>query len=146
MVASPCFIDTNVFMYARGKDHRYKKPCTNLILKIADGSFEVNIGTPLIDSEVFQEILYRYALVGEWPTALSVCRDVYALGMEILAVGGSEVRKLMELTEKYLNSKIAPRDLLHAAVMLTNGIKKIVSTDSHFDVIKEISRLDPAKL
>lgn len=146
MVETTYFIDTNVLMYARGKDHSYKKPCANLILKIADGSFEKEFGPPVIDSEVFQEVIYRYSLVGEWSTALSVCRDVYGLGMEILSVGNAEVRKLLELTEKYLKSKIAPRDLIHAAVMLTNGIKNIVSTDTHFDLIKEIRRFDPVKL
>src|SRR3972149_1035503 len=123
MVGTVYFIDTNILMYARGKNHPYKKPCTDLIFKIADGTFEKNLGFPVIDSEVFQEIIYRYALVGEWSTALSVCKDVYALGIEILSIGNPEVKKLLELTEKYVKSKIAPRDLIHAAVMLTNDIK-----------------------
>jgi len=38
------------------------------------------------------------------------------------------------------------RDLIHAAVMLTNGIECIISTDAHFDLIKEVKRLDPVKL
>ena len=146
MVGTVYFIDTNILMYARGKDHPYKKPCADLVFKIADGTFEKNLGFPVIDSEVFQEIIYRYALVGEWSTALSVCKDVYALGIEILSIGNPEVKKLLELTEKYVKSKIAPRDLIHAAVMLTNDIKNIITTDAHFDLIKEVRRFDPTKL
>lgn len=146
MVETAYFIDTNIVMYARGKDHLYKKPCASLILQIADGSFEKSFGPPVIDSEVFQEIIYRYALVGEWATALLVCRELYALGLEILSIGNQEVKKLVKLTEKYLESKVAPRDLVHAAVMLTNGIKNIITTDTHFELIKEIRRFDPTKL
>ncbi|MDI6688935.1 MAG: type II toxin-antitoxin system VapC family toxin [Actinomycetota bacterium] len=146
MVETAYFIDTNIVMYARGKDHPYKEPCAKLILKIADGSFEKEFGLPVTDSEVFQEIIYRYALVGEWTTALQVCKDIYALGLEVLPVGLSEVSKLIELVEKYMKARIAPRDLIHAAVMLSNGIECIISTDAHFDLIKEVRRLDPAKL
>jgi hypothetical protein len=30
--------------------------------------------------------------------------------------------------------------------MIHNGIKEIISTDPHFDLIQEIRRIDPAKL
>lgn len=149
MTKTAYFIDTNIVMYARGKEHTHKEPCAKLILKIADGSFEKSFGIPVTDSEVFQEIMYRYALVGELSTALSVCRDVYALGLEILPVGSLQVNKLLELATKYatkyIEARIAPRDLIHAAVMLTNDVKNIITTDTHFDVIKEVKRFDPAK-
>ncbi len=149
MTKTAYFIDTNIVMYARRKEHTYKEPCAKLILKIADGSFEKSFGIPVTDSEVFQEIMYCYALVGEWSTALSVCRDVYALGLEILPVGSPQVNKLLELATKYatkyIEARIAPRDLIHAAVMLTNDVKNIITTDTHFDVIKEVKRFDPAK-
>ena len=59
------FIDTNVVMYARGKEHPYRASCGRIILEIATGSFRENFGIPVTDTEVFQEILYRYALVGK---------------------------------------------------------------------------------
>jgi predicted nucleic acid-binding protein len=48
-------VDTNVPMYAAGKSHHLKEPCQRVILAIAKG--ELNAVT---DTEVFQEILYRY--------------------------------------------------------------------------------------
>ena len=140
------FIDSNIVMYARGKAHPYKEPCARLIRQIADGSFQERLGTPLTDSEVFQEILYRYALIGQLEIAISVCKDLSLLGLEILAVGPSEVQKMLELARNYSKARTAPRDIVHVAVMVNNGIRRIVTTDKHFDLIKEVVRVDPQKL
>jgi predicted nucleic acid-binding protein len=35
------------------------------------------------------------------------------------------------------------RDLIHAAVMLENGLTCILSTDCHFDQLTEIECMDP---
>ena len=45
--------------------------------------------------------------------------------------------------EKY---KIKPRDAIHAAIALENGIETIVSYDRDFDKLEEIKRLDPHSL
>jgi len=36
------------------------------------------------------------------------------------------------------------RDSLHVAVMMNNGIRRILSADQHFDVVDEVQRFDPA--
>ncbi|MCL5771174.1 MAG: type II toxin-antitoxin system VapC family toxin [Actinobacteria bacterium] len=136
--------DTSIFMYARGKDHHYKKPCADLVLAFGDGSFEQKYGQPVVDSEIFQEILYRYSLIGQQDTAVSLLKDIYALGLEILAIGKKEIEKMIELAAEYKNENITPRDIVHAAVMITNDIKKIISADKDFDRIEEIQRIDPA--
>ena len=136
-------IDTSVFMYARGKGHHYKNPCKSLVLSFGDGSFEEEYGQAVIDSEMFQEILYRYSLIGEKDTAITLLRNIYALELDILPVGSGEIEKMMELAAKYKNENITPRDIVHASVMLTNNIKKIISTDRNFDCIEEIQRIDP---
>ncbi len=137
-------IDTSIFMYARGKGHHYKDLCAGLVLAIGDGSFEQKYGQPVVDSEMFQEILYRYSLIGQWDTAISLLQDIYALNMDILPVAKGEIGRMIELATKYKDGHITPRDLVHVAVMLTNNIKKIISTDKDFDHIKEIQRIDPA--
>lgn len=136
-------IDTSVFMYARGKGHHYKNPCKSLVLSFGDGSFEGKYWQAVIDSEMFQEILYRYSLIGERDTAITLLRDIYALELDILPVGSGEIEKMMELAVKYKDKNIAPRDIVHASVMLTNNIKKIISTDRDFDRIEELQRIDP---
>ncbi|MCL0060235.1 hypothetical protein M1O20_07195 [Dehalococcoidia bacterium] len=64
------FIDTNVVMDARGKEHPYRASCGRIILEIATGSFQENLR--LTDTEVLQEIPYQYALIGKWETGISV--------------------------------------------------------------------------
>ncbi len=140
------FIDTNVIMYARGKAHPYKAACARILLEIAEGSFAEKRGVPVVDTEVFQEILYRYGMEGRWATAVAVCRDLLALGFRVLGVGRPEVEALIALAEKYGRCGVRPRDLVHAAVMVRNGIKKIVTADAHFDLIEEVERIDPLSL
>jgi predicted nucleic acid-binding protein len=144
MKTEPYFIDTNIIMYARGREHPNKAPCASILLKIADGTFEREIGTPTVDSEVFQEIIYRYGMENRWETAVSVSRELLLIGLHVLAVGMSEVHNLIALAQEYSGQGISPRDLVHAAVMISNGIKKIISTDVHFDNIAEVERIDPA--
>lgn len=143
MVREYYFIDTNIFMYARGKLHKYRDPCASLILAVADGSFIQTKGIPVIDTELFQEVLYRYAHVNEWDTAVAVCSDIRKLGMKILPVRRQEIDRMIELADKYSHLKIAPRDIVHLSVMVNTGVGKIISVDTHFDLFEEVERIDP---
>jgi len=139
-------IDTNIVMYAAGKKHPYKSACADIISAIADGSFHRNVGVPVTDTEVFQEILYRYALAGKWETGVLICKLLLELGLEILSIDSDEVPKMIALAEAYKEKGIHPRDLVHVSVMINHGIKKIVSVDSHFDLIREVIRVNPQEL
>lgn len=44
------------------------------------------------------------------------------------------------------SSSLRTRDAIHAATMLHAGIRRILSTDRHFDAVKGIRRVDPVKL
>ena len=140
------FIDTNIVMYATGKEHPYKNACATIIFRMADGSFHRDIGAPVTDTEVFQEIIYRYALVGRWQSGILICKRFLGLGLEILPVDSSGVQKMIALAETYQGKGIPPRDLVHVAVMINHGIRKIVSVDSHFDLINEVIRVEPGDL
>ena len=135
------FIDTSVFMYARGKDHPLKAPCSNIILAIARDGALGNYGAPVVNTEVVQEILYRYVMIEKGDTGLSICRDIEALEVDILPVTKADMKRTFELFERYKSKKLPPRDLIHAAVMINNGLSNIVSADTHFDSIKEIKRV-----
>jgi predicted nucleic acid-binding protein len=41
------------------------------------------------------------------------------------------------------NPPVTSRDAVHAGNMINNGIKKIISTDDHFDLIRKIEGIDP---
>jgi len=137
------FIDTCVIMYARGHKHRYKLACARILLKVADGSFERDFGVPVVDTELFQEILYRYGMENRWETGIAVCRDLSEIGLNVLPVGWDEVQEMLRLAEKYAGKGVRPRDLVHAAVMLSKGVSKIITADTHFDLIEGVERIDP---
>ncbi len=140
------FIDTNIVMYATGKEHRYKAPCARIVSGIADGSFQKDVGAPVTDTEVFQEILYRYALVGRWERGILICKRFLELGLEILPVDSDGVERMLKLAQVYEDRGIPPRDVVHVAVMIDHGIRRIVSVDSHFDLISEVTSIAPEHL
>lgn len=137
------FIDTSIFMYARGKDHPLKAPCSSIILAIGKEDALGNYGAPVINTEVLQEILYRYVMIEKADIGLSICRDIEALEVDVLPVTREDMNRAFELFERYKAKSLPPRDLIHASVMINNGLSHIISADKHFDSIKEIKRLRP---
>jgi predicted nucleic acid-binding protein len=132
-------------MYARGKDHPLKEACARLIISIAEGN-PISAMMPVIDTEVFQEVLYRYSAIGKLPVGLSICRNLVTIGIEILPVRSRETDLLIDLAEQHQNQSLPIRDLVHLSVMVANGINSIVTPDKHFDHFTEIKRLDPLEL
>jgi len=133
------FIDANIIMYTVGKEHKYKKPCSVLIRRIAEENIVV-----ASDTEVLQEILYRYWLISEFERARETYSDFKSLVSLMFPVTIDDVDLAFELLERHQN--IQPRDAIHAAVMLNNGLTRICSTDVHFDEIKGIERINPVDL
>ena len=140
------FLDTSVFMYARGKEHPLKAQCGSIILQIAEKGGLGAYGSPVINTEVFQEILYRYWMINRKETGIAVCRDIRALDMTVLPITSTDADRMCDLFEKYRKKNLPPRDLIHAAVMLSNGISRIITADRHFDSIREVTRISPADM
>jgi predicted nucleic acid-binding protein len=131
------FIDTNIPIYASGKKHPYKEPCQRIILDIADNRY-----IAFTNTEVFQEIIYRYFSIKELSLGHKVFESFYSLiSPNILSVNPDDILLAQAFSKKY--NSIKPRDLLHAATMVNNNIKDILSTDKEFDKIEEINRIDP---
>jgi predicted nucleic acid-binding protein len=135
-MSEPLFIDTNVPMYAAGQEHAYRLPSQECLRLITSNRVEV-----VTDVEVHQEILHRYLALGMADKALEVSQDFETLVPNIIPLSMDDIRKARELGQRYPNAR--GRDLLHLAVMLNHGIKKILSADGHFDSFKEINRIDP---
>jgi len=137
------FIDTSIFMYARGKAHPLKAPCSQIILAVAKNGVLGTYGAAVVNTEILQEILYRYVMIGKGDIGLSICRDIEALEVDVLPVTKDDMNRTFELFERYKTKNLPPRDLIHAAVMVNNGISHIISADKHFDAFKEIRRVRP---
>lgn len=130
------FLDANIIMYALGKEHSLKEPCRRSLEAVKKGELAVVTSTG-----VLQEIFHRYfsinmpAVAEEAYTAMKVfCREVYPVTLDDLDRALVLLKKLQSI-----NARVA----VHAATMLNNGVRKILSTDPHFDRIKDIRRIAP---
>lgn len=139
MTMADYFIDSNIFIYSVGRDHLLKPACVSIIKKIRNEKIRASIST-----EIIQEILYRYQSIKELRLGIRLVREAMVIAFQILPVTEKEVSLAMEIMESH--PQIETRDAFHAATMINNGIKEIISTDPHFDIIPQITRIDPQRL
>jgi len=130
------FIDTNIPIYAAGWAHPFKQPSLAFLQRIALGEME-----GVSDSEVLQEILYRFAAINEPQHGFAIFDDFIKGVPSILPVEKEDVMLAREILMK--SPGIKPRDAIHAAVMKNNDIRVIYSYDTHFDMIKGVRRKEP---
>lgn len=129
------FLDSNIIMYALGNPHPLRIPCTKTLEKIRSAKMHV-----CTDTEVFQEILYRYYSISRKDIAHQACELLGNIATPILPVSHEDIIKAMSLLN---NLAIPVRDAIHAATMLNHKIHHIISTDTHFDHIHGITRIQP---
>ncbi len=134
----PVFLDSNVFMYAAGKRHPYKNPCLHILKDI-----ETQALIGVVNTEIFQELLYRYSHIGLTDKGIQLCNEILMYPLKILPVTESDIRLAIELVEEYEASGVTPRDAVHAAILKNNGIQELISADKDFDSFDFITRIDP---
>lgn len=135
----PVLLDSNIPMYAAGKEHFYRAPCQQVLARILTGKLEA-----VTNTEVHQEILHRYLRLGLGSRAREVSEDFQTVVPMVLPVTMEDIGRSRELLARY--PTLSARDLIHVAVMLNSGIRAVISADRHFDRVSEIKRLDPAEL
>lgn len=139
--AAPALLDTNVPMYAAGAPHPYRDACRWILNEIARGVLLV-----AIDVEIIQEILYRYGALGRHADAVTMATDLWTLVPDVYPVTQTDVQSAVALYQQYAPRGVRSRDVIHAAVMLNNGLTEIISADGHFDLMPGIRRTDPIGL
>jgi hypothetical protein len=73
-VNRPALLDVSVPMYAAGQAHAYKESCVWIMSEVAAGRLDV-----AIDTEIVQEILYRYGALQRWDVAVALATDLLTL-------------------------------------------------------------------
>jgi predicted nucleic acid-binding protein len=135
-------------MYAVGGEHPYRESCNRIVAAVIEAKIDA-----VTDVEVIQEIAHRYHALRrpEGPDIargfLSVMEDAATdsgRAETVLPVTRREIAHSLELQRVYPD--LRPRDVIHLAVMLEAGIDRIVTADRHFDLVKEVQRVDPAEL
>ncbi len=135
----PYFLDTNIVMYAVGKDHPYKAPCRAVLARVERDEIDV-----VTSVEVLQEILHRYYSIHLPDLAELAYRSLEKGCEQILPVTKADLDRAFNLLK--MHPDIRSRDAVHAAVMLNNGLTHILSTDTHFDHIAGITRVVPGSI
>ena len=131
------FLDANVLMYAAGGPHSLREPCRAALQAAIDQRVSL-----VTDSEVLQEILHRYFTLQKPEIAREVYGAATELCDEVLPVSERTTARARELLLQYRN--ITARDAVHIAAMEEGGLRRLLSTDSDFDVVDEVQRVDPA--
>jgi hypothetical protein len=132
------FLDTNVFIYAAGRESDYKAPCTQILADVVRGDLPA-----AISSEVCQEIMYVYHRRQRSDLATEVVDRILKMPLTVLPVGKVEMELAVTIYREKQSAGLPPRDAIHAAVMKHNGIRRLISTDPHFDLLDDIERVDP---
>lgn len=132
------FIDANLIMYSLGGPHSLREPCKTVLEKIKNGLIQV-----VTDTEVLQEILYRFFSIKRYSLGELAYTSTVELCAEILPVTLKDTDRALDLLKGF--PQITSRDAIHAATMINNGIKEILSTDPHFDLVPKIRRIHPGR-
>jgi len=128
------FVDSNIPMYLVGAPHPHKDDARRLLERF------VAERTPLVtDAEVFQEILHRYVAIDRLDAVKPAFTLVLDLVDEVYPIELSDAERARDLVLG--KRKLSARDAIHVAVMERNGIKRILSFDSGFDGISNLSRI-----
>ena len=124
------FIDSNIPMYAAGKEHPNRIPSIKVLELISEGEI---IG--VTSTEVFQEILYRYQAIDLMYKGLELFDSFSSIIDEAFSININIMREARNILK---DNNINARDAVHIATMDHYEISYIASHDRHFKKFKHI--------
>jgi len=127
------YIDSNVFIYAALNTEEIGEKARALLLKVQQGEEQASSSALTFDELVWA--VKKYRTVEDAINAGEVFLNFPNLRLTL--VNGELLASALNLIRKY---RLDPRDSIHAATAILERAEAIVSTDTHFDKIKEIRR------
>ena len=127
------FIDSNIPMYVAGRPHPNREPSRRFLERIRAGEVD-----GVTSTEVLQEILFRYAGLGQLELGLQVYDLFVQICARVLPVTLADTDRARALLTSLTG--VSVRDTIHASVMLTNGISRIATFDEGFDRVPGVRR------
>lgn len=127
------FIDSNIPMYAAGRDHPNKEPSIKILELISRGDI---VG--ITSTGVLQEILYRYQAINLLKKGLEVFDNFSSIIDDVLSIDLQIMNQAKKILENKNNSDVYPRDAVHIATMDHYEISYIATYDKHFKKFKHI--------
>ena len=151
------FVDTNIFVYALAKRHRYKSTCEALLSKVNMGD-TIGFTSSTVINELFHTILIgevkiKYGdvevirFIKEHPNVISECDvaynaldDIFDSAVVILPLTLEVLQHAKTLSREH---NLLFSDAIHAGSCDVYGIKHIASNDKDFDRVDFLKRWIP---
>ncbi len=128
------FIDSNVPMYLVGASASHKADAVRVLSAAIVGEERL-----VTSAEVLQEILHRYVAIKRLDAIQPAFDALLAVVDEVLPIEEDDVIRARDLV---IGAKgLSARDALHVAVMLREGISRVMSFDPDFDRVPGLTRL-----
>ncbi len=128
------YIDANVFVFAALDSGEMASSCKDVILKIAEG--KMTAATSVLTWDELVWVVRKYST---YDIAVKEGAELLKTpNLKFLPADFSVITEAQWLATEY---KLKPRDAIHAASAIKNGIKDFVSDDPDFDAVKEIKRI-----
>jgi len=127
------YLDSNVFIYAALNTEEIGERARTLLKKVERGEEQASSSALTFDELVWA--VRRYRTVEDAANAGEAFLNFPNLRLTL--VDGELLASALNFIRKY---KLDPRDSIHAATAILEGAEAVVSTDTHFDKIKEIHR------
>jgi uncharacterized protein len=116
------FVDTNVFMYAVGREHPLREPARAFFVE------RLEAGDVLVTSaEVLQELLHAYLPVKRLSTLDAATKLARARVGSVWPVESEDVALARSLINEH--PALGARDLLHLACCVRRGVDRIMTFD-----------------
>jgi predicted nucleic acid-binding protein len=126
------YLDTNVFIYAAINTEELGKKAGSLLQRVQQG-FEKAATSALTFDEVFWSVKKHSKILAQ-----ETCKALLNFpNLEIIPVNREIALSALGIIEEY---GLAPIDAIHAATAIAVKAECIVSTDPHFDRIKQVTR------
>jgi predicted nucleic acid-binding protein len=126
------YLDANVFIYATINTKELGEKSGTLLQKIQQG-VEQAVTSALTFDEVFWAVKKHNV-----DLAFEACEAMLSFSnLEIIPADREVAISALQIIREY---HLAPRDAIHVATAIAEKADCIVSTDTHFDRIKELKR------
>ena len=116
------FVDTNVFMYAVGREHPLREEARRFFADSAGESSAL-----VTSAEVLQELLHAYLPVGRISTLGAAFDLVDGCVVDVWDVEAQDVRVARDLSD--VHAGLGARDLIHVACCKRREISRVMTFD-----------------
>ena len=126
------YLDSNIFIYATVNTEEPGEKARSLLQRIQEGEEKAETSALTFD-EVFWAIRKL-----DFEAALEACQALLNFpNLEIISADRDLVLSALQIIKEY---HLAPRDAIHAATAIVAKAEAVISTDTHFDKIRELTR------